>query len=183
MKKELWNVLELVERFDSDASDITSSIRNLPSAKTPIGKARAWIRMALMKKKLADYFRILLNHKEDAMSDFYESDALMLSDEATIIGGLLVGLNIIDCNLCMKEEDLDSQTNIIDFSKYLRDNVISYELDDNLPDISNDWYVFIRIFYTNAFCFILIMSAICIINIAITISNNLSLIFFNSHLQ
>lgn len=41
--------------------------------------------------------------------DFYEDDALILSEEAVVIGGLLVGLNVIDCNLCVKEEDLDSQ--------------------------------------------------------------------------
>lgn len=34
--------------------------------------------------------------------------------------GILVGLNVIDCNLCFKEEDLDSQQGVIDFSLYLR---------------------------------------------------------------
>lgn len=32
----------------------------------------------------------------------------------------MVGLNVIDCNLCVKEEDLDSQQGVIDFSLYLR---------------------------------------------------------------
>lgn len=34
--------------------------------------------------------------------------------------GILVGLNVIDCNLCVKEEDLDSLQGVIDFSLYLR---------------------------------------------------------------
>lgn len=34
--------------------------------------------------------------------------------------GILVGLNVIDCNLCLKGEDLDSQQGVIDFSLYLR---------------------------------------------------------------
>jgi hypothetical protein len=34
--------------------------------------------------------------------------------------GILVGLNVIDCNLCVKGEDLDSQQGVIDFSLYLR---------------------------------------------------------------
>ena len=33
----------------------------------------------------------------------------MLEDEGTVIVGLLVGLNVIDANLCIKGEDLDSQ--------------------------------------------------------------------------
>lgn len=31
----------------------------------------------------------------------------MMEDEGMVIAGLLVGLNVIDCNLCIKEEDLD----------------------------------------------------------------------------
>lgn len=32
-KKELWNVLEAVEKYMPEASDITSSVRELPSVK------------------------------------------------------------------------------------------------------------------------------------------------------
>lgn len=48
----------------------------------------------------------LLSH-----SDFYENSALMLEEEGAVIVGLLVGLNVIDANLCVKGEDLDSQVN------------------------------------------------------------------------
>lgn len=44
--------------------------------------------------------------------------------------GILVGLNVIDCNLCVKEEDLDSQQGVIDFSLYLRTSSRSSDLDD-----------------------------------------------------
>lgn len=33
----------------------------------------------------------------------------MVEDEGSVMGGLLVGLNVIDANLCIKGEDLDSQ--------------------------------------------------------------------------
>lgn len=42
-------------------------------------------------------------------SEFYEPNALMMEEEGAIIAGLLVGLNVIDANFCMKGEDLDSQ--------------------------------------------------------------------------
>jgi hypothetical protein len=32
-----------------------------PSFRTPIGRARAWLRLALMQKKMADYFRTLVD--------------------------------------------------------------------------------------------------------------------------
>ena len=55
-----------------------------------------------MQKKLADYFRLLLERRDDFLLEFYEPGSLMLSDEAIVIMGLLVGLNVIDCNLCVK---------------------------------------------------------------------------------
>ena len=40
-------------------------------------------------------------------SDFYEAGAILMEDEGAVIAGLLVGLNVIDCNMCIKEQDLD----------------------------------------------------------------------------
>nr|CAD7425196.1 unnamed protein product [Timema monikensis] len=119
-KKELWDILQMVEKYTIDAQDITSSVRDLPTVRTHMGRARAWLRLALMQKKLADYLKILFDHREDLLSEFFELDALMMSEEAIVIVGLLVGLNVIDCNLCVKEEDLDCQQGVIDFSLYLR---------------------------------------------------------------
>ncbi|XP_012288982.1 RUN and FYVE domain-containing protein 2 isoform X3 [Orussus abietinus] len=121
-KKELWDILQLVEKYCPEAQDITSSIRDLPTVRTAMGRARAWLRMALMQKKLADYLKVLIDHKEDILSEYFEPDALMMSEEAIVVMGLLVGLNVIDCNFCVKEEDLDCQQGVIDFSLYLRNS-------------------------------------------------------------
>lgn len=48
--------------------------------------------------------------------------------------GILVGLNVIDCNLCVKEEDLDSQQGVIDFSLYLRSSTKNSPEDDLVED-------------------------------------------------
>lgn len=52
------------------------------------------------------------------LSEFYEPNALMMEEEGAVIAGLLVGLNVIDANLCMKGEDLDSQVFIYLFLLY-----------------------------------------------------------------
>ncbi|VVC45400.1 Hypothetical protein CINCED_3A024596 [Cinara cedri] len=119
-KKELWDILQIVEKLTQDAKELTNSIRDLPTVKTQMGRARAWLRVALMQKKLADYLKILVDNRDEELVDYFEPDALMMSDEAIVIVGLMVGLNVIDCNLCIKEEDLDSQQGVIDFSLYLR---------------------------------------------------------------
>ena len=52
-------------------------------------------------------------------SQFYEPGAMLIEDEGMVIPGLLVGLNVIDCNMCIKEEDLDQPVcDIILFYSY-----------------------------------------------------------------
>ncbi|XP_050667062.1 RUN and FYVE domain-containing protein 2 isoform X1 [Leptidea sinapis] len=137
-KKELWDILQMVEKYSVEAADITASVRDLPTVKTALGRARAWLRLALMQKRLADYLRILLEHREDTLEEYFEPHALMLNEEAVIISGLLVGLNVVDCNLCVKEEDLDSQQGVIDFSLYLRGSNSSNDLANNGSNGNNE---------------------------------------------
>uniref|UniRef100_A0A3B4CD34 RUN domain-containing protein n=1 Tax=Pygocentrus nattereri TaxID=42514 RepID=A0A3B4CD34_PYGNA len=115
--KSFWGPLELVEKLTPEAGEITSVVS---SWITPLGRGRAWLRLALMQKKLSDYMKTIINRK-DLLSEFYEPNALMMEEEGAVIAGLLVGLNVIDANLCMKGEDLDSQVGVIDFSMYLKD--------------------------------------------------------------
>uniref|UniRef100_A0A674MDK0 RUN and FYVE domain containing 3 n=1 Tax=Takifugu rubripes TaxID=31033 RepID=A0A674MDK0_TAKRU len=109
--KSFWGALELVEKLTPEAGEITASVKDLPGLKTPLGRGRAWLRLALMQKKLSDYMKTIINRK-DLLSEFYEPNALMMEEEGAVIAGLLVGLNVIDANLCMKGEDLDSQVDV-----------------------------------------------------------------------
>ncbi|KAJ0044189.1 hypothetical protein NL108_005218 [Boleophthalmus pectinirostris] len=118
--KSVWGPLELVEKLCPESVDITTSARDMPGIKTGLGKARAWLHLALMQKKIADYMKALLDRK-DLLSEFYDPGALMIEEEGLVMGGLLVGINVIDANLCIKGEDLDSQVGVIDFSLYLKD--------------------------------------------------------------
>ncbi|KAG7465139.1 hypothetical protein MATL_G00172950 [Megalops atlanticus] len=118
--KSIWGPLELVEKLCPESSNIATSARDLPGIKTGLGRGRAWLHLALMQKKVADYMKALLDRR-DLLSEFYEPGALMMEEEGTVIVGMLVGLNVIDANLCVKGEDLDSQVGVIDFSLYLKD--------------------------------------------------------------
>uniref|UniRef100_A0A3Q3H089 RUN and FYVE domain containing 1 n=1 Tax=Labrus bergylta TaxID=56723 RepID=A0A3Q3H089_9LABR len=132
--KSVWGPLELVEKLCPDSANIATSARDLPGIKTGLGRARAWLHLALMQKTVADYMKALLDRKDllrllsvnhhhfhYTLSEFYDSGALMVEEEGAVMGGLLVGLNVIDANLCIKGEDLDSQVGVIDFSLYLKD--------------------------------------------------------------
>ncbi|EAW54291.1 RUFY2 isoform 4 [Pan troglodytes] len=141
--KTIWGPLELVEKLYPEAEEIGASVRDLPGLKTPLGRARAWLRLALMQKKMADYLRCLIIQR-DLLSEFYEYHALMMEEEGAVIVGLLVGLNVIDANLCVKGEDLDSQVGVIDFSMYLK----------NEEDIGNkERYDFHKLFHILGFLY------------------------------
>ncbi|XP_006172342.2 LOW QUALITY PROTEIN: RUN and FYVE domain-containing protein 1 [Tupaia chinensis] len=118
--KSFFGPLELVEKLCPEAADLATSVRNLPELKTAVGRGRAWLYLALMQKKLADYLKVLVDNKH-LLSEFYEPEALMMEEEGVVVVGLLVGLNVLDANLCLKGEDLDSQVGVIDFSIYLKD--------------------------------------------------------------
>ncbi|KAL2077244.1 hypothetical protein ACEWY4_026748 [Coilia grayii] len=128
--KSIWGPLELIEKLCPESCDIATSVRDMPGLKTGLGRARAWLHLALMQKKLADYMKALIDRK-DLLGDFYEPGALMLEEEGTVIVGMLVGLNVIDANLCVKGEDLDSQVGVIDFSLYLKDPQSSETTQDD----------------------------------------------------
>nr|XP_029508186.1 RUN and FYVE domain-containing protein 1-like [Oncorhynchus nerka] len=128
--KSIWGPLELVQKLCPDSTDITTSARDLPGIKTGLGRARAWLHLALMQKKLSDYLKALLDHKY-LLVEFYDPGALMMGEEGTVIGGMLVGLNVIDANLCIKGEDLDSQVGVIDFSLYLKDPMTTETTKDD----------------------------------------------------
>ncbi|XP_058241353.1 RUN and FYVE domain-containing protein 2 isoform X1 [Hemibagrus wyckioides] len=133
--KSLWGPLEMVEKLCPEAGEIAASVRDLPGLKTPLGRARAWLRLALMQKRLADYLRVLITRK-DILSDFYESSAVMLEEEGAVIVGLLVGLNVIDANLCVKGEDLDTQVGVIDFSMYLKNDIDDFRSEERNGQIA-----------------------------------------------
>lgn len=84
-KKELWDILQSVDKYCYEAHDITASVRDLPTVRTHMGRARAWLRIALMQKKLADYLQALMEHKDEALAEYYEPHALMMSDEVIIL--------------------------------------------------------------------------------------------------
>ena len=45
----------------------TRTITLVFSNRSPLGRARAWLRLALMQKRLADYFRMLVERRESLL--------------------------------------------------------------------------------------------------------------------
>lgn len=96
------------------------NVEGMEELKTGRGKGRAWIRMALMEKKLSEYVVSALQQTK-IIKTFYDEGAIMLSEESHILAGILLGLNSIDFSFCLKGENLEIDIPaVIDYTPYLK---------------------------------------------------------------
>jgi len=125
-RKDLWPLIELISKktTDNHMTEILTSIKEMTHLRTALGRVRAWLRLALMQKHLSDYFKILIDQRQE-LTELYDNEAILLSDESILIPGLLLGLNALDVNLCLKELTLDTPIEPpIHYSLYLQERRI-----------------------------------------------------------
>ncbi|XP_030077775.1 RUN domain-containing protein 3A isoform X1 [Microcaecilia unicolor] len=97
-----------------------SSIENMENISTSRAKGRAWIRLALMEKRLSEYIATALRDTRTTRR-FYDDGAIMLREESTVLTGMLIGLSAIDFSFCLKGEVMDGKTPaVIDYTPYLK---------------------------------------------------------------
>ncbi|KAM9308806.1 RUN domain-containing protein 3B isoform 1-T1 [Gastrophryne carolinensis] len=96
------------------------SIENMENVGSSRAKGRAWIRVALMEKRLSEYITAALRDYKTTRR-FYEDGAIVLGEEANMLAGMLLGLNAIDFSFCLKGEGPDgSFPAVIDYTPYLK---------------------------------------------------------------
>ncbi|KAM8966296.1 RUN domain-containing protein 3B [Pelodytes ibericus] len=96
------------------------SIENMENVSSSRAKGRAWIRVALMEKRLSEYITAALRDFKTTRR-FYDDGAIVLGEEANMLAGMLLGLNAIDFSFCLKGEGLDGNfPAVIDYTPYLK---------------------------------------------------------------
>ncbi|XP_027025543.1 RUN domain-containing protein 3B isoform X1 [Tachysurus fulvidraco] len=96
------------------------SIESMENVRSSRAKGRAWIRIALMEKRLSEYISAALRDFKTTRR-FYEDGAIVLGEEAGVLADTLIGLNAIDFSFCLKGESLDgSCPAVIDYTPYLK---------------------------------------------------------------
>ncbi|XP_041940821.1 RUN domain-containing protein 3A isoform X2 [Alosa alosa] len=117
-QRSFWDYIRLA--CSKVQNNCISSIENIENISTSRAKGRAWIRVALMEKRLAEYVATALRDNRTTRR-FYEDSAIMLREEATVLTGMLIGLSAIDFSFCLKGEVLDGKTPaVIDYTPYLK---------------------------------------------------------------
>ncbi|XP_075868552.1 RUN domain-containing protein 3B [Nelusetta ayraudi] len=96
------------------------SIESMENVRSSKAKGRAWIRVALMEKRLSEYISSALRDVKTTRR-FYEEGAIILGEEAGLLADTLIGLNTIDFSFCLKGEGVDSNSlAVIDYTPYLK---------------------------------------------------------------
>ncbi|XP_027139138.1 RUN domain-containing protein 3A [Larimichthys crocea] len=109
-----------------------SSIESMENISTSRAKGRAWIRVALMEKRLSEYIATALRDSRTTRR-LYAEGAIVLREEAQVLTGMLIGLGAIDFSFCLKGEALDGKSSaVIDYTPYLKfTQSYDYQSDDD----------------------------------------------------
>uniref|UniRef100_A0A8C1U673 RUN domain-containing protein 3A n=1 Tax=Cyprinus carpio TaxID=7962 RepID=A0A8C1U673_CYPCA len=117
-QRSFWDYIRLA--CNKVHNNCISSIECIENISTSRAKGRAWIRVALMEKRLSEYVATALRDTRTTRR-FYDDGAIMLREEATVLTGMLIGLSAIDFSFCLKGEILDGKTPaVIDYTPYLK---------------------------------------------------------------
>ncbi|KAI6072598.1 RUN domain-containing protein 3A [Aix galericulata] len=109
-----------VSWFSSDGQRGFWDYIRLACSKVPNNCGRAWIRVALMEKRMSEYISTALRDTRTTRR-FYDDGAIMLREESTVLTGMLIGLGAIDFSFCLKGEVMDGKTPVvIDYTPYLK---------------------------------------------------------------
>uniref|UniRef100_A0A1A8MXY0 RUN domain-containing protein 3A n=1 Tax=Nothobranchius pienaari TaxID=704102 RepID=A0A1A8MXY0_9TELE len=117
-QRSFWEYIRLA--CSKVHNNCIASIENIENISTSRAKGRAWIRVALMEKRLSEYVSTALRDTRTTRR-FYDEGAIMLREEATVLTGMLIGLSAIDFSFCLKGETLDGKSPaVIDYTPYLK---------------------------------------------------------------
>ena len=120
-----WSVVSSFKKQGS-ASRIfkleTQSIQTIEEmcvGSPPITKFRAWLRLALLEKRFAEYFNTL-SSSSSLISHFYDSGSCFHGEDGQILSENFKCLNSIDFQLCLKDFTCPGEFSlVINFSPYL----------------------------------------------------------------
>ncbi|XP_077171727.1 RUN domain-containing protein 3A isoform X1 [Paroedura picta] len=117
-QRGFWDYIRLA--CSKVPNNCVSSIENMENISTSRAKGRAWIRVALMEKRMSEYIATALRDTRTTRR-FYDDGAIMLREESTVLTGMLIGLSAIDFSFCLKGEIMDGKTPVvIDYTPYLK---------------------------------------------------------------
>lgn len=115
---EIWHFIGLVSKSNPEMAELYKNVCEMNHLSRMLSKFRAFWRLAMMQKRLAEYFEFV--YECTAKNDFYEPWALLRSEHCAFLCGAFLALGVFDCNLLIDNDQLQEQINSFDLSPYLR---------------------------------------------------------------
>uniref|UniRef100_A0A8B9UZP0 RUN domain-containing protein 3A n=1 Tax=Anas zonorhyncha TaxID=75864 RepID=A0A8B9UZP0_9AVES len=106
-QRGFWDYIRLA--CSKVPNNCVSSIENMENISTSRAKGRAWIRVALMEKRMSEYISTALRDTRTTRR-FYDDGAIMLREESTVLTGMLIGLGAIDFSEEEERGSVESST-------------------------------------------------------------------------
>ncbi|VDL77670.1 unnamed protein product [Nippostrongylus brasiliensis] len=125
---EMWTAIGKIARTDAAMLETATCVDQIESLLTPISRLRAFLRLAMMQKKLFDFYTVIAN--STLLKNFYEEWALLRQEEIVQLTGALLGLSVVDCNLVLEHDHLQDQPLSVDLSLYIRIPTVPTEGQD-----------------------------------------------------
>ncbi|KAK5978634.1 RUN and FYVE domain-containing protein 1 [Trichostrongylus colubriformis] len=125
---EMWATIVKIAKTDAAMLETATCVDQIESLLTPISRLRAFLRLAMMQKKLFDFYTVISS--SPLLKIFYEDWALLRQEEIVQLTGALLGLSVVDCNLVLEHDHLQEQPLSVDLSLYIRIPTLPTEGED-----------------------------------------------------
>ncbi|CAH8670860.1 unnamed protein product [Schistosoma haematobium] len=146
-----WPVLLEAEKLSKTTDSISKTVATMTEIRTGLGRSRVWLRHALMRKQLGEFFQVIIDSIDSSNSNgsfesspkvcesnaipvtqnsstfatFYHSGALLLNNEGVVVTGLLATLKSIDFCFILKDNlsYMDKPLHVVPYHIYLQANL------------------------------------------------------------
>ncbi|CAI2734753.1 unnamed protein product [Schistosoma spindalis] len=150
-----WPVLLEAEKLSKTTDPISKTVATMTEIRTGLGRSRVWLRQALMRKQLGEFFQVIIDsidfynsnsslegspkgcetntipvaQNPSTFATFYHSGALLLNNEGVVVTGLLATLKSIDFCFILKDNlsYMDKPLHVIPYHIYLQANLNKLE--------------------------------------------------------
>lgn len=130
--RDFWHFIRAVCGNTQDGC--INNIVHMESVRSPKAKGRAWLRIALMEKRLGEHIATAL-HNDKALRAFYGEGAFLRSREAQVLVESLETIHSLDFSCCVKGEKLETGVaSVIDYAQYLRFQMSDEEDQEGLME-------------------------------------------------
>ncbi|KAI1732784.1 FYVE zinc finger domain-containing protein [Ditylenchus destructor] len=132
---EMWSFIEQVSKNTPEMLECFETVAQMDELSTFISKFRAFWRLAVIQKRLAEYFQAIVGSSSE-VSTYYEPWAFLKSERSSTLGGVFLSLGVFDFRLIINFDQLQDQVCSLDISPYLKIPTLPGQIPQQAEELS-----------------------------------------------